>query len=162
MTYRMNSPPVESEAQHKLRVVGEPLHQGVGDHQPHAGRPQEDAVPVQLEKDGQAEAQLAAQVHQGVEHADPAGGDGPVPRPLHLSVDVPVPHVVDGAAGAPHHQGAQAEQGQQLGVGEVARLTNVKITSDIKSLIIFYDSFGALIKIIADNPNERIKTVDTN
>ena len=32
----------------------------------------------------------------------------------HLSVDVAVPHVVDCAARAPHHQGAQPEQCQQL------------------------------------------------
>ena len=35
-------------------------------------------------------------------------------------VNIPVPHVVDGAAGAAHDQGAQAEDGEEGGVRQAA------------------------------------------
>jgi hypothetical protein len=52
--------------------------------------------------------------------ADLSGGDGPLACPFHSMVNVPVPHVIDGAPGAPHNKGAQAKDGEEGGVGQTA------------------------------------------
>ena len=53
-----------------MRIVGEALHERVRDDEAHAGGPQEDRVPVQLQQDQQAQSQLATKEHQRVEQAD--------------------------------------------------------------------------------------------
>ena len=49
------------------------------------------------------------------------GCDWSVLGPVDVLVYVPVPHVVDGAAGATHDEGAGAEYEEKGGVGEGAR-----------------------------------------
>ena len=102
--------PVEGQSQDELRPVGEALHEGVADDQAHGAGAEQDRVPVQLEKDHQAEAELTAQKDCRVQHGELPGREGAVPGSGHLSVDVPVPHVVDSAARAAHDEGARAKE----------------------------------------------------
>ena len=118
----MYLPPIKGQTEDKLRIISEPLHERIGNDEAHTGRPEEDTVPVELKENHQPHPQLGSKIDEGVKHADLTGSDGSVTCSLHLSVNVPVPHVVDGAARPPHDQGARPEHGQQGEVGHIASL----------------------------------------
>ena len=110
----MYLPPIKGQTEDKLRIISEPLHERIGNDEAHTGRPEEDTVPVELKENHQPHPQLGSKIDEGVKHADLTGSDGSVTCSLHLSVNVPVPHVVDGAAGTPHHEGSEAEESDEL------------------------------------------------
>lgn len=110
--------PGEGQAEDELGVVGDALGEGVGGDEEQAGRGVEEAVEGEAQQHGEAGEELRAREDEGGAGRHGAAGDGAEPRPRHVRVEVAVPQVVDGAAGAAHDERAGEEERRGAEDGE--------------------------------------------
>ena len=102
--------PVEGQPQPGLRPPGDAFHEGIGQHQQQRGRAQKDREPVELQQNDQPDQAQRHDKDGRLPHRHRAGRNGPPARARHLGVNLAVHNIVEGAARAAHHDGAQPEQ----------------------------------------------------
>src|SRR5205823_8213547 len=104
---------VEGESQPPLWPPGDPLHERINNDQNQRQRAGRDGVPVQTKQNDATDGALEAGEHPGLFDRNGARRDWPSARARHARVDVAIHDVIVGAAGAAHHNRADAEQNQQ-------------------------------------------------
>jgi len=98
--------PGERQAEDELRVVGDALGERVGGDEGEGGDGVGETCRGELEEDDEAGKQLGAGEEQGVGGRYGAAGERAEAGARDVRVEVAVPEVVDGAAGAAHDDGA--------------------------------------------------------
>ena len=99
-----------------------PLRERVQRHQNQARHRIEEARGRELQQDPKPREELDAGESEGGEGGDGAAGDGAEAGAADVGVEVAVPEVVDGAAGAAHDEGAGEEEGGCVEEGEEGRV----------------------------------------
>ena len=102
--------PVEGQPQHRLRPVGDALHEGIDGNDQQRGGTRCHREPVELQQDDEAEEAEQDEEGEGLLHAHLARRDGAELGALHAAVKVAVGDVVQGAARTPHDDGAEKEE----------------------------------------------------
>lgn len=102
--------PGEGQPEHELRVVRDALGERVGGDEQQRGHGDGEARGRQLQQHREPRGELDGRVGERGARGEGAAGERPVARPRDERVQVSVPEVVDGAAGAAHDEGAGDEE----------------------------------------------------
>lgn len=94
----------------ELGPIGDPFHERVHDDQAQRASPEEDRVPIKLNEDRQADAQLGRQPDHRSRRRDLSARQRSVLCPFDQSVVLAVPEVVDRTSGSAHDDGTGEEE----------------------------------------------------
>ena len=101
---------VEGQAEHCLRVIGDPFGEGIEHDGDQRHYPEQDAQRPHLQQDQQPQPEQHREEQTRLPHAHSAGSQRPPRRALDLPIQIAVPHVVDDATRPTHDDGADEQQ----------------------------------------------------
>lgn len=102
--------PRERQPQHELGVVGDPLGKRIDRDEQQARDAVEEAGRRKLHQHTQPREALNARERDRFDRGDGPPGDGPVPCPGDVRIEIAIPEIVDGASRPAHDQRAGEEQ----------------------------------------------------
>src|SRR6266545_3586029 len=114
--------PGEGEAEHDLRPVGDPLHEGINDDHRERGEPDIDRETIELQQHREPDQRLQHEKGGGGGDRHLPGRNGSQARALDARIEIAIDDIVPGAAGSPHGEGADEEQNEVPDVDAVPRV----------------------------------------
>ena len=112
--------PVEGQAQHRLRPIGDALHERIDGDDRQRGNPEDDREPVKLREHQESRKAERNQECKCLCDAHLARRDRPQLGALNLAIEIAVGNVVQRAARSAHDNGANEEQQPIPRIGNTA------------------------------------------